>query len=147
MNEKVIFVAVGEDAEDKRRLIELSKELNVEERVIFTGRVSEIDKIKLLDSAKIFILPSEWEAFGISLLEAMARGKLIISTKTEGGKYLVGKENGFLYDFGDIKKLEEILRNITEKDLDKYKGANVKKAKEFLWSEIAEDLESVYDEI
>ena len=113
---------------------------------IFTGEVSYPEKLVGLDVSEIFVLPSEWEAFGIVILEAMARGNAVISTKTEGGEFLVRKENGFVYDFGDLKKLEENI-NILYKNkrlMDKMKKINVKKAREFLWENIAEELERIY---
>ena len=49
----------------------------------------------------MFILASRVKAFGIVMLEAMAKGNAIISTTTEGGKYLIKEDNGILYDFED----------------------------------------------
>ena len=98
---------MGKDAGDRKRLVELSKKLKVNDRVIFTGEIVDNEKLSGLDASEIFIMPSEWEAFGIVILEAMARGNAIISTKNEGALFLVKKENGLLYNFGDLKKLEE----------------------------------------
>lgn len=144
LNEDVIFMAIGEDAGDKERLIKLSEELRVSNRVFFTGKIKEQEKLSLLDASKVFILPSEWEAFGIVILEAMARGKVIISTKTEGGRYLIKKENGFLYPNNNLKQLEEILKTLTKVDLKKYEALNIKKAREFDWSNIVSILEEAY---
>ncbi len=146
LNKKIVFLAMGKDAGDRRRLVELSKKLKVQDRVIFTGEIFDNEKLYGLDASEIFIMPSEWEAFGIVILEAMARGNAIISTRNEGGIFLVKKENGLLYDFGDLKKLEENI-NILYKNKrlrDKIKKNNLKKAKEFLWIDIAKNLERIY---
>ena len=108
----VLFIAMGEDAGDKPRLEELAKQLKVDKQVVFPGKVSEKEKLQLLDASEIFIMPSKWEAFGISIVEAMARGNAIISTKTEGGKFLIQKENGFTYDFNNLEELIKNLKNM-----------------------------------
>ncbi|MEK6923041.1 MAG: glycosyltransferase family 4 protein [Nanoarchaeota archaeon] len=145
----VVFVIVGEDAGDMDRLERIARELRVMDRIIFTGRVSTDEKYALLDVSKIFILPSEWEAFGISMLEAMARGNVIISTKTEGGKFLIKKDNGFLYNFGDIEELKKILMQVLndKERMDFLIEKNIKKSKEFLWEKNARKLEEVYKTI
>ena len=126
----------------------LAKKLKVQSQLIFTGKVSETKKLQLLDESELFILPSQWEAFGISIVEAMARGNAIISTKTEGGKFLVSKENGLLYDFGNLKKLEtSIEKLINEKLRENIQKDNLKKAKEFTWNKIAKNLYKEYNKL
>ena len=146
LEKKIVFLIMGKDAGDKKRLINLSKKLNVSNRVIFTGEISYSEKLMGLDTSEVFILSSEWEAFGIVILEAMARGNVIISTKTEGGKFLVKRENGFTYDFGDLKQLKEYINILFEdkKLRKKVEKSNIKKAKNFLWENIANNLERVY---
>jgi len=146
LNKNVIFLIMGKDAGDLLRLKNLAKELNVDERLIFTGEVSENDKLAGLSTSKIFILPSEWEAFGINILEAMAQGNAIISTNTEGGRFLVKKENGFLFNQNDLKDLENKIKVLIadKKMLDFVRKNNIKKAKQFLWKNIVKDLEKVY---
>jgi len=143
----LIFIIIGSDAGDKERLVSLSRKLKVDKQIIFTGKISEKKKLSILDISDSFVMPSEWEAFSIVILEAMARGIPVISTKTEGGMFLIKDyKNGFLYDFNNIKALEEkisvILKN---KDLrEKMSSNNMKKAKSFLWRNIAKDLEKLY---
>ena len=146
---KALFIVMGEDAGDKQRLQGLAKQLKVEQQIIFTGKVTEKEKLELLDASEIFILPSKWEAFGIVIAEAMARGNAIISTSTEGGKFLVKKENGFTYEFGNIKQLKEKLSIlISNKKLrKKMQLVNKKKAKQFLWGSIAKQTEGLYKKL
>lgn len=150
INQNIIFIAIGKDAGDKARLEKMAKELNVSDNIIFTGEVSEDEKIALLDLSEIFVFPSQWEAFGIAMLEAMARGNAIISSKTEGGAYLIEEsKNGFLYDYENLNELREKLIMLIANN--KFRGimqkGNIKKAKGFLWSNVARMLEKIYAEI
>lgn len=143
----ICFVAAGKDYGDVKRLQDLAKRLTVEENVLFIGEVSEEEKYALLDLSEIFVFPSKWEAFGISTLEAMARGNAIVSTKTEGGLYLIKeKENGFLFDYQNTDQLLSKLKIlILDKKLrKKIQKNNTKKAKKYVWEEIAKDLERIY---
>ena len=144
---KTAFLVIGKNAGDLLRLKNLTKELNVENKIIFIGEISEEEKITALNLSGIFIMPSEWEAFGITILEAMAQGNAVISTKTEGGKFLIKeKENGFLYNYGDLKDLENKIKILinNKKLLNKISKNNIKKAKKFLWKDIAKNLEKFY---
>ena len=146
LNKNVAFLCMGKDAGDLNRLKNLANKLNVNDRIIFTGEISDNEVLAGLNSSKIFILPSEWEAFGISILQAMAQGNAIISTNTEGGRFLVKKENGFLYNYGDLKDLENKIKVLIadKKALIKISKINKEKAKQFLWNNISKDLEKVY---
>jgi len=71
-------------------------------------------KIKILDDHEIFILSSKREAMPIALVEAMARGKIVIASRTDGARELIKNGyNGFLFDIGDDKQLGEILDSIS----------------------------------
>ncbi len=81
------------------------------------------------------------------LLEAMAKKNAIISTKTEGGKFLIKNNiNGSLYDFNDLKELKKALVKLIKntKLRRKMQLNNIKKSKQFTWDKIAKDLEKVY---
>ena len=99
-------------------------------------------KKEILFLSKIFIMASEWEAFGISTLEAMAMGNAVISTRTEGGEFLVkDSENGYLYEFGDVQELTNLVLKLMQdsKLLNTIKSNNIEKARSFLWEKIADN--------
>ncbi|MBL7196675.1 MAG: glycosyltransferase [Candidatus Omnitrophica bacterium] len=75
------FLIVG-DGEKRKELEELTKELNLNKSVIFTGNREDIPQI--LVSLDLFILSSVSEGFGRSAAEAMACAKPVVATKAGG---------------------------------------------------------------
>jgi glycosyltransferase involved in cell wall biosynthesis len=64
----------------------------------------------LLHIIDVYCLPSLWEGLSIALLEAMAMGKAIIATPTDGTKELLtDKENGLVVDFNNQQQLADAI--------------------------------------
>ena len=138
---KLMFLIIGRDVEEKKNYEELIKAGKLEKHVKIVDYPSDELKDQLVQRSDIFILPSEWEAFGLVMVEAMAKKNAIISTKTEGGNFLIKEdENGYLFDFGDLETLKEKIIWLLKSDvrLEKIKKNNYKKAQEFLWDELYE---------
>ena len=106
--------------------------MGIEDKVLFLGKSSEIDKI--LCSIDLFLLPSETESFGLVALEAMAHGVPVVSTNT-GGIPEVNKHgfSGLLSDVGDIKSMtENALEILTNQNtLEQYKRNALEVAQSF----------------
>ena len=148
INPNIRFLIMGGEVDKEyKRLENIAKELGVKNHIVIAGRVSEEEKLSGLDASEIFILPSEWEAFGIVLIEAMARSCSLVSTKTEGGLFLIkDKKEGFLYDYKNLEQLKEKLSIlIKDKKLrEKIKAHNKEKAKTYLISKVVKQFEKVY---
>jgi len=90
------------------------------EKVFFMGNItSRAGLDKYYSKAKIFLLTSKFESFGLVMVEAIAKGCYIISTDLlpsreilDNGKY------GKLFPIGDSRKLSEILQNIIDDKID-----------------------------
>jgi glycosyltransferase involved in cell wall biosynthesis len=97
------FLIVG-DGELRNELHELSRSLMISDRVIFTGTRSDIpDLLEIMD---LFIFPTFMEAFGISVLEAMAMGRPIIATNDAAvPEILANGKEGILIHPGDHRAL------------------------------------------
>jgi len=79
----VHFLIVG-DGPDESMLKNLTKELKLEKRVIFTGRVDRSEVTKYRKISDIFVCPSRSEGLGNAFLSAMASHLPVIATQ-EGG--------------------------------------------------------------
>ncbi len=149
---EVVFLSMGPDRGDLLRLKNLAKELSVEKNVIFVGEVSEDDKLRGLDTSKIFIFPSQpgTEFFGIGVLEGMARGVVPIATKQDGPNFLIKDGvNGMLFDYGDLETFKQKLLVLMENPrvFESARKQNYEFSKYFVYEEIAKRLEQAYSEL
>ena len=89
----------------------LSKDLNVEDRVFFPGNVDDIHE--RISDANVFVLPSDYEGLSNALLEAMMMGLPCISTDCAGAdEYIESGNNGILIKVGDEVELSAALRKM-----------------------------------
>jgi len=83
----------------------------LQDRVIFTGGVTDV--APFLRAADAFVFPTENEAFGLSLVEAMACGLPVVSTLVGGiVDFLRDGENGIAVPVGDRERLAAALRRV-----------------------------------
>ena len=73
-----------ESAALERRLRNLAKDLGVADRVLFSGRVSNEEKLKILERASICVIASEKEGWGMAAVEAQAFGCPVIAYDVPG---------------------------------------------------------------
>jgi glycogen(starch) synthase len=85
-----IRLVIAGDGRERRSLECLAKQLKLEDRVSFVGKVYGTKKAYLLQSARCLVVPSrQWEAFGLVVLESYAAGRPVIATQLAGLRDLV----------------------------------------------------------
>jgi glycosyltransferase involved in cell wall biosynthesis len=83
----------------------------LQDSVGLTGNVRNV--AQYLQAADIFVFPTENEAFGISLIEAMACGLAVVSTAVGGVKdILENGRNGLVVESGNFDQLETAVRRL-----------------------------------
>lgn len=104
---KVLLVGTGER---QQVLIDLVAELHFNDRVLFLGQ--RMDVPRLLKSADIIVLSSQYEGLSLSSVEGLASGKPFIASEVPGLREIV-EDAGVLFPFGDEKKLAEIILELS----------------------------------
>jgi glycosyltransferase involved in cell wall biosynthesis len=102
-----VSLRLGGDGEEKPSLLDLSETLGLNNQVEFCGWIDSISDF--LEEADIFVLPSLDEPFGIVVLEAMARGTPLISTRTQGPSEILDEETSYLVETGSVDALAKAL--------------------------------------
>jgi len=124
-------------------LIAKKKMTNIE----MTGKLSDDQKTEFLLKAKIIILPSRFEGWGIVAVEAAACGKPVIGFNIPGLKdAIVDGETGILVEAGNIDKLKKTLVELwnDENRCEKLGRNGRKRAENFKWDKIAAQQEEFY---
>jgi glycosyltransferase involved in cell wall biosynthesis len=122
---------------------------HLDENIIFKGLLSQYEYLTLLSKCDCLILLSKWESFSISILEAMALGKTVITTSVGGIPELVyNNTNGFFVqrepkDVADkiiyLYKNPELQRQISRQ--------NLRDAKKLDWNKITDQYIDLYQSI
>lgn len=104
--EAKIFIA-GHDFGYQKTLKDLANELGVSDKVHFLGELSRPDLISAFKHADVFVLPSQYEAFGLVLAEAMLGKTPVVASKNSAIPYVVEEgKTGLLFSPRD--NLEEM---------------------------------------
>ncbi|MBH0230710.1 glycosyltransferase family 4 protein [Halobacillus yeomjeoni] len=141
----VKFLVMGNGPLDQHLKREIEEhDLNMEQ----LGTLHGDDKIEHYKRANVFILPSYFEALGLSNLEGMAAGHVVLSTRVGAVPDIIHDgEEGYLFQPGDV---DGFVNKIVELDAETMNGISVhnrEKAKDYDFQELNERLESLYDEM
>jgi glycosyltransferase involved in cell wall biosynthesis len=80
----------------------MAEEVGVGAEVDFVGRQTKPDLVRLYQGAELFVLSSNQEGLGISVLEAMACGTPVVSTRCGGPESVLAEgETGFMVPLND----------------------------------------------
>jgi phosphatidylinositol alpha-1,6-mannosyltransferase len=111
LDDKLVYVIMG-DGKDRARLQDKARQLGLESRVVFTGRIEEREKAAHYRLADLYVMPSRGEGFGFVFLEAMACGIPVVASRLDGGIEAV--RNGQLGVLVDPRSPDDLERGIVE---------------------------------
>lgn len=143
----VFLALVGPGQEYYERLKIIINRKKLSDRVKWLGKVPSIDLISLYKAADCFVMPSDYEPFGLVLVEAMAQGTPVIAVNNAGPKEIVNNGySGILYDQGDLYGLKSaILKILGDQEFSKKLGRHaLERARELTLSAMVNKLDSLY---
>lgn len=115
--------------------------------VIWCGRVSNEELIKLYAKAWVFCLPSDYEGFGRPYLEAMAAGTPVVATYNHGAREILMKDQ-YGIEVADSKlglTLVQLLKDSNRRDYYREKG--LERVCSYDWKIVAASYAGIYQSL
>lgn len=142
------LVIVGKEGWGVKKIYKKVRQSFHKKAIIFTNYLEVDDLNPLFEEARAFVYPSLYEGFGLPIIEAMAKGVPVVTSKQAGSLEEITKGAALLvnpYDPEDIARgIEKVL---TDKDLaqDLIEKGQLR-ARDFSWDKCAKETLEVYEE-
>lgn len=145
---QVKFLIIG-DGVSRKELQERAISLGIKDSIRFLGLRKDVSR--LLSIMDVFVLPSLYEAFGIAILEAMAKGLPVIASKVGGiSELVIDGETGILIPAGNPTAIAESIKFLLKnKEKVKILGANgyARTQRYFTINLMVEKIEKLYNDL
>lgn len=142
------LIIVGKKGWFYKDIFRLTHQLGLEDKIIFTGFVTEDQKFAILRSASLFVYPSLYEGFGLPVLEALSLNVPTITSNISSLPEIAGNA-AILVDPHSVKDLNNAMHEI----LDDEKSRSVllsraqTQAAKFNWDKTAAQTIKVYNSL
>ncbi|HTT46320.1 MAG TPA: glycosyltransferase family 4 protein [Thermoplasmata archaeon] len=145
------LVLMGRDWGERARLETQARALGLEDRVLFLDHVASPSAYRaVIRGARALVLPSEWEAFGLVLLEAMAAETPIVATAVGGVPDVLDQgRSGRMVPYGDATALAASLRAVLEetRETERLRANARERVQGFDWSVTVDRHRELYREL
>lgn len=143
----VRLVLVGPDDGYQSVLEEQVQELKVDNKVIFTGFVSNDEKMAAFVDADVFVTPS-FSGFPVTFLEACACGTPIITTNNGDKLDWIHEKAGYVVEYDKDQLRDAIIKILSDEGLRRRFGDEGRRLirVEFGWDKIVKRIERIYEQ-
>jgi glycosyltransferase involved in cell wall biosynthesis len=143
--ESVLLLVVGGDADTAEDARSRAEKLGVASRVLFAGTRSDIPV--MMAASDVFLLPSAYEANALVILEALAAGLPVISTRVGFAPEIIEDgTNGFLVE-ADPAQIARRLEEVVASDRDAWTADARASAAGHGWRSTAEEYVALLTDI
>ncbi len=135
------------DKRFRRDLKRLAGVLGIADNILWLDWLE--DTAPFFSAIDLFVSPSRSESFGLANLEAMAHGKAIVATETDGAKHLL-KGCGKLVPINDAVKMAEAVVGLLENpaEIERLgRAAAIAAGENFSLSRMVSETEAVYQKV
>lgn len=152
-NSDIKLVLVGDYKDDPffsayPSLKEQIGELGLEDKVIFTGFISDDDLVLFYNAATALIFPSLEEGFGLPAMEAMACGTPVAASDSSSLPEVLGEAGRFFNPLDADNMAAVIGQILISNEVRKAMSAiGLERAREFVWTKAARDTLAIFDEL
>lgn len=147
-----LLTIIGEDFDGTKKVIEnLVQELGISKNVVFLGNVSHKKKLEEISKSMFCISASEYEGFGLAVVEQMSAGNIpILNDIPNFRRFISEHKSGIITDFSDIQKAAKKITGIMSlslKTLRNFSKTAKKDAKRFDFKNYVSQIQKVYKEV
>lgn len=142
--EDMALIIAGDDDGELETLQQLSRRLHLEGRVFFPGHVDGQLKTNLLSAADVFVLASKHENFGNVVVEALAAGTPVVTTKNTPWEELEAAGCGFWVQ-DTPEELAFAISKVLQGDRQVYREKTESFARKFSWEVVAQCMKENYE--
>jgi glycosyltransferase involved in cell wall biosynthesis len=96
--------------DDGPALLNLAKELGIEDKVKIYNFLPTEKFIEVIDAANVIVSASESELFGLTIVEGFFRGKPALATRSGGPEELINATNGLITNYADVNGMAENMK-------------------------------------
>ncbi|MBU1177598.1 glycosyltransferase family 4 protein [Patescibacteria group bacterium] len=137
------------DGPEKKKLEKLATDLDLGQNIEFKGFLkSSRELYSLLKSARVFVLPSEREGFGIAALEANACGTPVITVRAENNAtadFIIENHNGWLVGLDDNQAMAAKIIKAKKEGISSAMKHNCQQtAQKYDWGQVISQIENIY---
>jgi glycosyltransferase involved in cell wall biosynthesis len=142
---KLVLVVSSSREEETKPFLET---LHVRDDIVLTGYIAAEDLPALYAGADLFVFPSQYEGFGLPVLEAMACGTPVI-VSNRGALPEVAGEAGLYVDPENLSALAEAMCTVASDQTIRARMANagLKQAARFSWTRSAAEMLALFREV
>ena len=145
--DNVKLVIAGPDDGFLPMLKKQIEDLKIGDKILFTGPLYKRDKLEAYVDADVYVLPSVYETFPNTVLEACACGTPVIVTDRCGIADFVEKV-GYVVEYDKDQLREAIFKVLNDEGLRRRFGEEGRKwvRKEFGWDKVVRKVEEIYED-
>jgi len=121
-----VKLKLGGDGPIKSKLEKIVKNEGIFDQVTFLGALERKQVRNEVANADAFVLSSEYETFGVVVIEALALGKPVVATRCGGPESIVIPEVGYLVEKNSVESLAQGMIELY-KNKDRYSAENIRK--------------------
>lgn len=139
------LLIVGASGWKTSSLFQYIEEHGLQESILFTGYIEDADLPAIYNGAKLLVMPSWYEGFGLPLVEAMRCGIPVIGSNTSSIPEVIG-EDGLLCNPHQPEEWAETIRMVMKDDsiYRSWCDYSLRRASLFDWKHTAEQTVNVY---
>ncbi len=126
----------------------IAKDLGIGKDIVFTGYIIGDELVPLFKNSEFFIMPSLYEGFGMTVLEAFATGTPAIISRVSSLPEIAGDAAYFVNPIDKQEIADAMMKLATDENLrNSYREKGLEQVKKFDWEKTARETLEVYNSL